>query len=794
MAGKMRRFLTLLIFTTITVLTLSACKNKGESSTADDDTSVQADSDNGIDEEADEEPETPGAHEIVFVQKDYFYSEDTDIEITGGSPCDIYYTLDGTEPDKKGTPYNNGITLVAGDEVKAYCIKAKGYFEDGSESESIVHTYFVGRDVRNRFDTLVLSVTTDPYNLYDYEYGIFVEGKLRDDHIKANPYDKIEPNDPANYNMRGRESEREVYLEILKPDGTRIAGQKAGIRTYGGWSRANLQKSIKIYARKEYDEVNNKLRYEFFPTKTAANGDGTIIDSFKRLVLRNCGNDNGFGFIRDELFQTLAGRAGYMDYEAVRPAALFVNGDYRGHFWLHEVYSDEYFEEHYGKYDGAFEILEGGELYKVLDDDGTNDSAVNDYDEAYSYAYKDLTDEKTYQELCELIDVENYLSYYALQIYIGNEDWPHNNYKVYRYYPAGGEQLREAPFDGKWRYLLHDLDFSFAIYGTGPWVDNIQKYIGKNGEIKRECPLFGQLLQREDCREIFIKKTLDLLNGVFASDYLGGVLDEMNASRMNEQSHMYGKNLIADWVLPDQLEGRMEEIKSYADSRSTFFLGKFREYFKLKEVYELKVMPAKGCRIMINSFETDEYFEGSYYMDYNTELSLTVPAGEEFDYWLINDEKIYTDELILSPALVKNGVAEVVCVLKDTPEDPHIIISELTSDGDKDYLMLYNPYEADIAMAGYLVTDDINKADEMLILPARTLAAGESIKILCGKNPEKLKEGWLKAEFNLKEGETVVLMRENEIVDEITIPDLEDGSRYIRNMETRDFYEVNESK
>lgn len=84
---------------------------------------------------------------------------------------------------------------------------------------------------------MVFSITSDPYNLYDYEYGILVPGKLRDDFIKNNPGKNIEPPDPANFNLRGRESEREVYLEIFEPDGTVVASQNAGIRVYGGWSK-----------------------------------------------------------------------------------------------------------------------------------------------------------------------------------------------------------------------------------------------------------------------------------------------------------------------------------------------------------------------------------------------------------------------------------------------------------------------------------------------------------------------------------------------------------------------------
>ncbi|MHB8128296.1 MAG: CotH kinase family protein [Mobilitalea sp.] len=601
---------------------------------------------------------------IAFSKTENFYSVSIELEILSSKPCKIYYTTDGTDPNQEQELYKKAIELKVKDELSSTVIKAKGYFEDGTETETIVHTYFLSTNIEKRFDTLVFSVTTDPYNLYDDVYGIFVEGKLRRDYIKENPRDRIEPNDPANFNMRGRESEREVYLEILEPDGTKIAEQVAGIRTYGGWSRANNQKSIKIFARKEYDEENNKLRYEFFPFKTAAMGNGTILDSFKQLVLRGCGNDNGFAFIRDELFQTLAGQAGYLDYEAVRPAALFVNGDYRGFFWLHEVYGDEYFEDHYGDYVGNFVILEGGETFKDEDDDGENAETIVDYDAMYTYSTMDLTDNLIYEKLCELIDVENYLSYYALQTYIANEDWPHNNYKTYRYYAAEGEEYREAPFDGKWRYLLHDLDFSFGIYGTAPQTNNYTNYVGKAGEMKEAAPLFSQLMSRDDCKEIFLKKTLDLINGSFSPKNLNKVLDDMNASRLNEQSYLYNKGLLADWVQFDQLEERIEDVKKYGNQRAGLIITKYQEYFGLGEIYKLTVQPAEGGKIKINSFLTDDYFEGSYYKDYDTVITAVVPEGKKFDCWMVNGEKVEGEELVITPTKIVDGKTEVTCVLK----------------------------------------------------------------------------------------------------------------------------------
>ncbi len=648
----------LLLLLLMGVLGFTGCSS---SKTTDEDRSEEAEEANKEEEET--VKDKLGDNEIAFSETEYLYGEDLELKIYTDKPGEIYYTTDGADPTKQSKKYEKPITLSATEAFKATSIKAKAFFEDGTESETIVHTYFVGENIDKRYDTLVFSITTDPYNLYDNEYGIFVEGKLRSDWIKENPHDKIEPNDPANFNMRGKESEREVYIEAFEPDGTPILGQKAGIRTYGGWSRARNQKSIKMYARKEYDEKNNKFRYAFFPERTGVNG--TVLDAFKQLVLRNCGNDNGFAFIRDELFQTLAAQAGYQDYKAVRPAALYVNGDYRGFFWLHEVYSDEYFEDHYGEYIGNFEILEGGEIFKEVEEDGSNEAIVNDYTQMYDkYAAMDLTIDANYEELCKQIDVENYLTYYALQVYIGNEDWPHNNYKTYRYYTAEGEGYREAPFDGKWRYLLHDLDFSTGIYGNGPLMDNIGKYIGPEGEVRTECPLFGQLMQREDCREIFIKQTADLINGAFSPKNLNKVLDKMNLARMNELKHTYGKRLLEDWVQPDQLNYQLGVLKSYAKERASYILSKYQSYFGLGKIYDLKASPAEGGTIKINSFLTNEFFEGSYYEDYETTITAVLPEGTSFDYWLVNGVKVMEEELIITSSMVKEDTVEVNCMVK----------------------------------------------------------------------------------------------------------------------------------
>ena len=593
---------------------------------------------------------------ISFSEEAYFYSESIEVLINSDKPGKIYYTTDGTEPDEEQNLYSGAIRLEASDSVHATCLRAKAFYEDGSESDPIIHTYFVGREISTRFDTLIFSVTTDPYNLYDYEYGIFVTGKLRDEYIAKHPGVTVKVTDPANYNIRGRAAEREVYLEVLEPNGLQVIAQTAGIRTYGGYSRAKEQKSIRLFARKDYDAVNNKFRYNFFPWKTSSDGEGDFSDNFDQLVLRNCGNDNGYGFIRDELLQTLAGYAGYQDYEAVRPAALFINGDYRGFFWLHEVYSDEYFEGHYGKYDGDFVILEGGETFKKIDIGKDDIEEVKEYEEMYyRYAYKDLTNDEEYNNLCKLIDVENYLDYYALQIYIGNEDWPYNNYKTYRYYVTEGEEYREEPFDGRWRFLLHDLDTSFGLHGAVATKDTIKNFVGKEGEIMEACPLFSRLMQREDCREIFIKKTLELINGAFSTKNLNPVLNEMNRARLNELKNTYGKGLLNAGINVTDMEEELRVMKAYGEARAEYVLNQYKEYFDLGEIYHITVKGPEGCKIKVNSYVSAEDFEGNFYTAYDTELTAILPKGKKVIYWLVNGEKLKMNQLVIKPDMVQEG-------------------------------------------------------------------------------------------------------------------------------------------
>lgn len=397
-----------------------------------------------------------------------------------------------------------------------------------------------------------------------------------------------------NYKLRGKESERQVSLVVTDPEGQTVLRQTCGIRVYGGASRESYLKSVKLYAREEYDAENKQFAYNLFDTKKQ-DGSDECIDSYKRLVVRNCGNDFQFAWIRDELVQRLAAKSGFIGTEAVAPAAMYINGEYRGLYWLHESYCDSYFKSLFGKKEGKgdFIVLEGSETHKKVDEDeGKEQRAANEFNLAYEYfAQLDLTNEKNYNELCDFMDVENYLQYYAINVYVNNRDWPWNNYKCYRYYAGKDEEYAESgAYDGKWRFLLHDTDFSMGLYDqreTMAAYDNIAAIMNSqnvNGDFANYSPLFTGLMEREDCRKFFVDYTRELMNGYFSTENMLKMLDVMNEGRKEAMSkHItYIESLRRQgkpgmWAGAEHQEDQLNKIKKFAKERPEYM----EKYLKL---------------------------------------------------------------------------------------------------------------------------------------------------------------------------------------------------------------------
>lgn len=733
-----------------------------------------------------------------------FYNESQTITVNVPKGAVVYYTDDGSEPEREsGKIYSDAIDIAALDEEMVYTYRFKAYYEDGSESKAINRTYFCGTGIDARYTTNVLHIAGNPDELFGYENGIFVNGADFDEYMEKYPGRAYIGGVDANFTRRGREYEREVYMEYFTQTGESLIAQECGVRIYGAMSRMKNQKSFRLYARKEYDQ-QNKFEYPAITNLYSA-ADGTLAHEHKRLIVRNSGNDNGFGFIRSELTSRLAGEAGFPDVMQADPVTVYINGIYYGVYWLSNGFDDQYFANRYGEYSGDFVVLEGGDVEKAQEEDPAVQAYAEDYNEQYArFASMDMTSEENFAELEDFLDVENYLQYFAIENYIGNIDWPSNNLRTYRYLSPDGVYEEGTVFDGRYRHMLFDLDYAFgAMLYNGTTGTYPEKYTLQELMDSGECPLFVKLMEREDCRDYFVSYTCDLLSGAMSPQNVEKTLEEMHLSRYEELYYMLEETDIMqdslwDWepgasLYFDNVEYNYDMILEYADRHPqaaredmTITFG-----YAWEDWYDLYVGKCGRSDIQINSIYMDaDAFEGTYIGSIPVVLTPVMDVNEVFDYWIVNEEIIEQEELTLTAEDVADGFISVQMAVHEAQE-PVLRINAIRAEGQEDYIEVINLSDKDIRTNGYYLSDSDDAY--RYALPSAVLAPGEARRYYGRDNVNMEVLGQNGMNFNLKEGETVTLTYREKTLEKVRIPELLENGIYKRAEQIGKFIEVPEA-
>ena len=526
--------------------------------------------------------------EPIFSVRDAFHEKALEVSLTSSLPNgEIYYTLNGHEPmmDGQATRYYAPLILdpTTGDYPTAYVIKARTFYADGTVSPTAVHTYFVSEGIHRRFESAsehftIVSLVGENADFLGGPGGILYR---------------------ENYNSRGDASERPAHIEFFGADGELLASQFGGVRVYGAYSRRNPVKSLKLFARKSYDPNQGRFRSDFFGT---VNSLGNPVASYDKLVLRSYGNDWQFAFLRDELNQRLLAAAGFPFYEAVVPAVVYLNGRFYNFVWMHESYCDAYFKQRVPSetLKGEFVVIGGTEQKKSYDTDLNDIKECDEFNALYErFLGSNLADDAVFNELCRVIDVYNYLDYYAANIYVCNYDWPHNNYKVFRYYPDETGALGDGLYDGRWRFLPHDMDYCYDIYGNQECSVATDCLAAVTTPGKRYAPLFTALLKRRDCREYFIRKILRLADGAFSYGSVCAEIDRMTAEQGTEISryidamqHEYNSDSYTKgsiWTSTGYVDGSLATIRAFAEARRANILLHLENAFDLPEAQLLQI-------------------------------------------------------------------------------------------------------------------------------------------------------------------------------------------------------------
>ena len=492
--------------------------------------------------------EIPGDTEIEppeFSKESGAFKDGFSLEITAVKGAEIYYTTDGSTPTAESEKYtealnvvdrsseDNVLSAISKDELTDYDHRGGGSdaptvkvdkatviravaIKNGVSSPIVTKSYFVGKTNETYSGVPIISIVTDADNLFGDEKGIYLQ---------------------KNCANKGKEWERPVHIDYIKNNES-VFSQECGLRIQGGYSRGEYQKSLRLYARSDYGEKS--FKYDFFNGK-AKDTEGNVITSFKKITLRNGGNDANYVKYKDSLLQSCVLDRNFSTQASV-PCIAFINGEYWGIYTMQEDYNDDYAQSHFGvDKDNVVMIkpdTENGNAPKIEEGLDEDVELWNDFLSYVNNSSRDFSKRADYEEISEMIDLDSFADYVAAETYISNEDWSGKNWEVWRTRTVDTENGGKYS-DGKWRFMMYDVEMGAFLWGnSGESSENDKLYQIYDGGRKYNDPiqvLVYKLMQNPD----FAQKVFDNIDDLAKNSY------EPNRvkSIMNELHNLYYPNL-----------------------------------------------------------------------------------------------------------------------------------------------------------------------------------------------------------------------------------------------------------
>ncbi|NLY43445.1 MAG: DUF5011 domain-containing protein, partial [Clostridiaceae bacterium] len=604
----------------------------------------------------------------VFSHEAGFYTEAFQLQISSPDEgAKIYYTTDGSDPvpGAQGTfGYTGSITIKSragdpnvfsnistseswrppnGEVFKATVIRAISVNQEGEKSGIATRTFFVDPNMHDRYELPIISIVSDRKNLFDNPTGIYTR---------------------QSDEQSGSEWERPMHVEFFESDGTLGFSQNGGVRIHGGATRNLPQKSLRLYAKDNYD-VQDYFRYDIFPNlKNQVNGEK--ITEFKRLILRNSGNDWSSTLFRDAMAQSLIAHL-KLDTQAYRPSVVFINGEYWGIHNIRERFDRYYVATHYNLNAddvAMIEVLLRSPVEAFEVNEGTQEDADAYMNEVTGFLKSNpVTNQENYEYIKTKIDVDNFINYQVANIYFANTDWPGNNVKIWRYRTKNGQYDPNAAYgkDGRWRWMVYDTDFGFGL-NTNANHDTLSFATATNGPDWPNPPwstyLLRTLLENTEFRNKFINYFADLLNTVFQPSFVNQRIDDMKAviaSSIPEHIRRW-QGGIGNW------DSNVQVMKNFANARQANVRQHILNKFASKGVtgtasVKLNTDLTKG-HIKINSLDVEpntpgvvnaDSWTGVYFKGVPITLKAVPKLGYVFDHWEGIDVADPTSDTITVP-------------------------------------------------------------------------------------------------------------------------------------------------
>ncbi len=469
------------------------------------------------------------------------YLFQTNIEITSQNGVPDIFTGIPTSPNQNTVyPWSVPQSPVS----KGTILRAQSYRDQKASSNISSFTYFVSPEMADRFSFPVISIILDSIHLFANDTGIYVPG---------NHYDPLGYK-TGNYYMTGKFWERKGFVEMFSENGETVLSQECGIRTHGNLSREYPQKSLRLYARKQYGKDNFDI-----PGFT----DMPETD-FKRIVLRTPLTSHEFTMFKDPLIHQLA-KGLNIKTVAYTPTVVFLNGEYWGIHNLRERIDGFFYKKYFGIDIDNLDQLSG--IGDVNNGDSLGYMALMQFVEDNT-----LSVEENFQYVSSQIDMENYIDYYIIETYFANLDWPGNNY----------EYWRSSDLDNKWRWQLLDMDATFGGYENNMF----ERISAVDGDSLLNPPwstlLFRGLIENEGFRESFVNRYEYVSRHYFSPERIISIIDEFEQRYETEMAEH-----IHRWNLPEDINtfhSNVKWMRKFARKRPCIVKYQLQEFFNIEYV------------------------------------------------------------------------------------------------------------------------------------------------------------------------------------------------------------------
>jgi autotransporter-associated beta strand protein len=617
----------------------------------------------------------------------------------------IRYSLDGSEPTDSSFVYSEPISLGMGgnnstqysliptapagngiDEwrqpngsvARIHVLRAK-VSQGGRSSRTVTKSYLIDPAGTNRYAFPIVSIASDPANLFNNKTGIYVSG--------TNTYSTDWPNTPgavpnefwANYYQSGSDWERSSSLEFFERNGAQLMEGTVGLRINGNTTRNRPRKALRIYNRNPSGSTT-WTNTALFPDRNTR--------SWSTFLLRASGNDWNQSLFRDALVSAIAAPTG-LDRQAARPVVLFLNGEYWGIHNLRERIDEDWIFHNFGLPTDQFAVLEvtsgGANFLNPYSNDSQpildfgNPALLADYKDILTRAENnEFLSDSGLINLSARIDVNNFIDYSAVTIWSGNTDWPGNNVLMWR-------SLSSAPnsnpkLDGRWRYILKDNDFALGLnfnyvpgynsnvtqmaqFDTLSYATTPVATTWANNEISTR--LLRKALENTTFRNQFINRFADLLNTTLSVNAATEKLDEHIAAYQPGVSEHFSR-----WPTSLNWSNEVARIRGYLQARPAAVRGHIANKFGLTGMVNLTVSVTNTNQgfVLVNSLKIESStagvgtnianWSGTYFKGIPVALQAGARPGYRFSGWsksVASSETVHASDVASSYSSWSNG-------------------------------------------------------------------------------------------------------------------------------------------